>query len=82
MGQDQGGIGGSDAGDELLGEASVSVQGEPMTALLTNKAFKYTPGGNVDATWRKYGYRPPTEYRNDYLFKTNRENQSEQQGNS
>ena len=35
--------------------------------------FKYTPGGNVQSIWRKYGWVPPTEYRNDYLFKQNRE---------
>lgn len=35
--------------------------------------FKYTPGGNVQAVWRKYGWTPPSEYRDDYLFKQNRE---------
>jgi len=35
--------------------------------------FKYTPGGNVQAVWRKYGWVPPSEYRDDYLFKQNRE---------
>lgn len=39
-----------------------------------NSTFKYTPGGNVEATWRRFGYVPPTEYREDYLFKINREN--------
>jgi len=38
-----------------------------------NSGFKYTPGGNVQAVWRKYGWTPPTEYRSDYLFKQNRE---------
>lgn len=38
-----------------------------------NSNFKYTPGGNAQAIWRKYGWMPPTEYRNDYLFKQNRE---------
>jgi len=38
-----------------------------------NSTFKYTPGGNVQAIWRKYGWVPPTEYRDDYLFKANRE---------
>lgn len=48
---------------------------QPMQAELTkpNSTFKYTPGGNVQATWRKYGWVPPSEYRDDYLFKTNRE---------
>lgn len=38
-----------------------------------NSTFRYTPGGNVQGVWRKYGWVPPSEYRNDYLFKTNRE---------
>lgn len=44
---------------------------------LTDKGFKYTPGGNVQSVWRKYGWVPPSEYRNDYLFKQNREMSSE-----
>lgn len=39
----------------------------------TNSTFKYTPGGNVQSVWRKYGWVPPSEYRNDYMFKQNRE---------
>lgn len=38
-----------------------------------NSTFKYTAGGNCQAIWRKYGWTPPSEYRNDYLFKQNRE---------
>lgn len=46
-----------------------------MEAELTkiNSIFKYTSGGNCQAIWRKYGWVPPSEYRNDYLFKHNRE---------
>jgi len=40
---------------------------------LMDKSFKYKPGGNVQAIWRKYGWVPPSEYRDDYLFKQNRE---------
>jgi hypothetical protein len=48
---------------------------EVKTGMLAevNSTFKYTAGGNVQAVWRKYGWVPPTEYRNDYLFKQNRE---------
>jgi len=38
-----------------------------------NSTFKYTSGGNVQSVWKKYGWCPPSEYRNDYLFKQNRE---------
>ena len=46
-----------------------------MEAELTkkNSTFKYKPGGDVQTTWRKYGWVPPSEYRTDYLFKTHRE---------
>lgn len=40
---------------------------------LMNPRFIYTKGSNVQATWRKYGWVPPTEYREDYEFKKNRE---------
>ena len=33
----------------------------------------WTHGSDVMATWRRYGFVPPTDYRNDYLFKINRE---------
>lgn len=42
-------------------------------AIDKNSRFKYDPGGNVMNTWRKYGWTPPTEYRTDYFFGTNRE---------
>lgn len=48
-----------------------------MQAALTkkNSVFKFTAGSNVQAVWRKYGWTPPSEHRNDYLFKHNREAQ-------
>lgn len=42
-----------------------------------NSTFKYTAGGNVQSVWRRYGWTPPSEYREDYLFKQNRDNQGE-----
>lgn len=47
-----------------------------------NSTFKYTPGGNVQATWRKYGWVPPSEYREDYLFAVNRVAQQESKDES
>jgi hypothetical protein len=46
---------------------------ERKPALDRESKFKWTTGADVMATWRKHGYVPPTEYRNDYLFKLNRE---------
>lgn len=36
--------------------------------------FKWVAGADVQKVWRKYGWTPPSEYRDDYLFKQNREN--------
>jgi hypothetical protein len=41
-----------------------------------NSTFKFTAGGNVQAIWKKYGWTPPSDYREDYLFKYNREAQN------
>ena len=60
------------------------MEAHPMGAELTkkNSTFKYTPGGNVQATWRKYGWVPPSEYREDYLFAVNRVAQQESKDES
>ena len=43
-------------------------------SLLKNN-FKYTPSDKTDinTTFKKYGFVPPTEYRTDFLFRANRE---------
>jgi hypothetical protein len=33
----------------------------------------WTHGADVMTTWKRFGFKPPSEYRNDYRFKTNRE---------
>jgi len=34
----------------------------------------WTHGADVMKTFKQYGFVPPSEYRNDYLFRINREN--------
>lgn len=48
------------------------IQRPPM-ALDSNSKFVYTGGSDVMARWKRYGFVPPSEVRNDYLFKINRE---------
>lgn len=33
----------------------------------------WTRGADVMGTWRRHGFVPPTEYREDYFFKINRD---------
>lgn len=40
---------------------------------LMNPYFVYKKGSDVQLLWRKHGWVPPTEYRNDYEFAKNRE---------
>lgn len=46
---------------------------KPAMACDTNSTFVYTTGADVQKIWRKHGWTPPSEYRNDFLFKKNRE---------
>lgn len=46
---------------------------KPAMALDKDSKFKWTACSDVTATWRKHGFVPPTEYRDDYLFKLNRD---------
>jgi len=39
----------------------------------TNSKFVYASGSDVMKTFKRFGFVPPSEYRDDYLFKTNRE---------
>ena len=45
----------------------------PPLMMEKNSKFVYKRGADVQAVWRNYGWTPPTEYRDDYLFKKNRE---------
>jgi hypothetical protein len=45
----------------------------PAMALDRNSKFVYQSGSDVQKTWRKYGWTPPSEYRTDYEFAKNKE---------
>ena len=42
-------------------------------AIDANSKFVYKGGADVLKLWQHYGFVPPSEYREDYLFKKNRE---------
>jgi hypothetical protein len=42
-------------------------------AIEANSKFVYKGGADVLKLWQHYGFVPPSEYREDYLFKKNRE---------
>jgi len=48
----------------------------PM-AIDRESKFVWTTGSDVMKTFKKYGFVPPSEVRNDYLFKKNREMKDE-----
>jgi hypothetical protein len=45
----------------------------PSMAIDTDSKFVWTIGADVMKTFKRFGFIPPTEYRNDYLFKVNRD---------
>jgi hypothetical protein len=67
---------------QLTGIKSIKKQEklkEPLPlALDQNSRFVYASGSNVMSTWKKYGFIPPTEYRDDYMFGKNREEANKQ----
>lgn len=62
---------------KLVGIKNIQKQAKkankPAMAIDTNSTFVYQTGADVQKTWRKYGWVPPTEYRTDYEFAKNRE---------
>jgi hypothetical protein len=42
-------------------------------AIDRDSKFVWTTGSDVMKTFKRNGFVPPSEYRNDYLFKKNRE---------
>jgi hypothetical protein len=49
----------------------------PPMMIERGSRFVYTKGSDVMKIFKRYGFVPPTEYRNDYLFKKNREMNNE-----
>jgi hypothetical protein len=56
----------------LLNNAIEKAKPKPAMALDKNSKFVYQSGADVQKTWRKYGWIPPTEYREDYDFGKNK----------
>ena len=46
---------------------------KPSMAIEKNSKFVWTMGADVMKTFKRFGFVPPTEYRDDFLFKINRE---------
>jgi hypothetical protein len=53
------------------------VVNKPPLAIERGSKFVYSNGSDVMKTFKRYGFVPPSEYRNDYLFKKNREMKDE-----
>lgn len=56
----------------LVKTETKKVKSRPALATDTNSTFVYQTGADVQKTWRKYGWVPPSEHRNDYEFAKNR----------
>lgn len=57
---------------KLINKAIEKVQPRPPMAVDKDSKFVYQSGADVQKTWRKYGWIPPTEYREDYDFAKNK----------
>jgi hypothetical protein len=56
----------------LLNKAIEKTKPKPAMAIDRDSKFVYQSGADVQKTWRKYGWIPPTEYREDYDFGKNK----------
>jgi len=58
--------------------AQTKPEPQPTPSLVElNSTFTWTRGADVQKIWRRHGWQPPSEYRNDFLFKVNRETASQ-----
>lgn len=53
------------------------VVNRPLLAIERGSKFVYSNGSDVMKTFKRFGFVPPSEVRNDYLFKKNREMKDE-----
>ena len=60
---------------KLVGIRNAAKKNRPSSGLAidTDSTFVYQTGSDVQRTWRKFGWTPPTEYRSDYEFAKNRD---------
>jgi len=58
---------------KLIAVQEVKQEERPAYAVDTDSKFIWTTGADVMKTFRRHGFVPPSEVRNDYLFKKNRE---------
>jgi hypothetical protein len=59
--------------EEKDGSLTINVEDNMSKLAISPKStFKYSSGSDVAKTFRAYGWKAPTTYRNDYLFKENR----------
>jgi hypothetical protein len=53
------------------------IETKPPLAIERGSKFVYSNGSDVMKTFKRFGFVPPSEVRNDYLFKKNREMKDE-----
>jgi hypothetical protein len=56
----------------LINKTIEKTKPKPVMAIDKDSKFIYQSGADVQKTWRKYSWIPPTEYREDYEFGKNR----------
>jgi hypothetical protein len=60
----------------LVKPTTVEIEKPPL-AIGVDSKFVWAGGADVLKTFKRHGFVPPTEYREDFLFKKNREMKDE-----